>query len=65
MVSKLSITNFVNKKNIKKIFTPGPSSLSVENLMGIEPCFGRGDKSYDQIEKFVLSKIKKFLGIKK
>ena len=29
--------------NNKILFTPGPSSLSYENLTGIKPCFGNGD----------------------
>tara|TARA_B100000989_G_C19531620_1_gene470293 strand:+ start:1316 stop:2296 length:981 start_codon:yes stop_codon:yes gene_type:complete len=64
MSKKLSLNTFTKKKNFKKIFTPGPSSLCVENLLGIEPCFGRGDERYDQIEKFVLTKIKKISGHK-
>ena len=42
-----SIENFVKKKNaLIKVFTPGPSSLSNENIYGLGPCFGRGDKNY-------------------
>ncbi len=48
------------KKNNKKIlFTPGPSSLSAENLEGLLPAFGRGDKDYDKSLKLVLKKLKK------
>ena len=50
---------FIKKKNKKILFTPGPASLLKENIIGIEPCFGRGDKHYDQIEKYVLTKRQK------
>ncbi len=50
----------IAKFNREKIlFTPGPSSLSAENIEHIRPCFGRGDKEYNDIEKKVLNKIKK------
>ncbi len=52
----------LSKNNNKILFTPGPASLSNENLIGLEPCFGRGDASYDNIENFVLNKIKKIAG---
>ncbi len=53
------------KKNNKKIiFTPGPASLSEANLINLNPAFGRGDKSYLDTEKKVLSKIKKISGHK-
>ena len=55
----------IKKKNLKKIlFTPGPPSLSKANLMNLNPAFGRGDKSYLETEKKVLSKIKKLSGHK-
>jgi 2-aminoethylphosphonate-pyruvate transaminase len=58
--------NFVNKKNKKKyLFTPGPGSLTVENLIHQEPCFGRNDDSYEKIENNVLKKLKAISGHKK
>ena len=51
------LKKFINKKNKKILFTPGPPSLSLENLRGISPFFGRGDKDYLKIEKFVIDKI--------
>ena len=36
-----NINQFVKLQNSKKLLTPGPASLLVENLIGIEPCFGR------------------------
>jgi len=63
---KISLNNFVIKKNKKKfLFTPGPTSLSLENLVGLEACFGRGDNSYKKIQEKVLSKLKKLSGHKK
>ena len=56
---KITIEN-----NNKIIFTAGPASLSEENIMDLKPCFGRGDKEYTKIEKFVLSKISKISGLK-
>jgi len=56
------------KKNIsvfnknKILFTPGPSSLSYENISEIKPCFGRGDDEYIKLENKVLNKIKKISG---
>ena len=45
----------------KNIFikSAGPASLVEENLLGMRPCFGRGDRDYSQIEDYVLSKLKK------
>ena len=61
----MNIKKFILKKNTsKKIFTPGPSSLSEENILGLEPCFGRNDNSYKKIEKFVIKKIKNISGQK-
>ncbi len=57
---KSNIKKFVeNKNNNKKLFTPGPASLLYENILPIEPCFGRGDAKYEKIENTVLNKLKK------
>ena len=53
----MKINQFI-KKITKKFFTPGPSSLTAVNLIGLEPCFGRNDKKYEKIENFVMSKLK-------
>ena len=59
----MNIKEFVNLKNKqKKLFTPGPASLLEENIFGLEPCFGRNDKNYDMVEKYVLKKIKSISG---
>lgn len=52
--------NIFNKNKI--LFTPGPSSLSYENINKIKPCFGRGDDEYIKLENSVLNKIKKISG---
>ena len=49
--------NYLNKKKI--LFTPGPASLVTENIVGLKPCFGRGDKDYEKIENQVLKLLKK------
>ena len=57
-----TLKEFEKQKNKKILFTPGPASLLKENITGLEPCFGRGDSKYDQIEDYVLNKIKKMTG---
>ena len=37
----------------------------MENLVGLEACFGRGDNSYKKIHEVVLSKLKKLSGHKR
>ena len=62
-MNKKTITQFVTDRNFdKKLFTAGPASLVDENLSGLMPCFGRGDTSYMDIEKQVLSDLKKMTG---
>ena len=61
-----NINQFVKFQNSrKKLLTPGPASLLVENLIGIEPSFGRGDFKYDKVETKVLNILKKISGHKK
>ena len=63
---KKTIFKFVQNQNSKKkLFTPGPASLLTENISSLEPCFGRGDKNYEKIEKEVLKKILNISGQKK
>lgn len=63
MTHDQSLSAFVKAKNeSKKLFTAGPASLSIENILGIEPCFGRGDYLYNQIEERVLGNLKKLSG---
>ena len=58
-----TIKQFVDEKNkAKKLFTAGPASLLYENLLGIRPCFGRGDKDYIEVEEKVLNLLKKMSG---
>ncbi len=53
-----------NKNSEKKLFTAGPASLAQENILGLEPCFGRGDENYSKIENRVLSTLKELSGHK-
>ena len=63
--SNYSIDEFINKKNFEKlIFTAGPASLAKENILGLRPCFGRGDKDYEMLEKRVLKRLKELSGHK-
>jgi aspartate aminotransferase-like enzyme len=56
----MSLKQIVLKKNNSKhLFTPGPSSLLIENLENIKPCFGRNDLDYENLENNVLSMLKK------
>ena len=60
---KDSFEKFVKNENSKKpIFTPGPSSLLAENILGLKPCFGRGDIDYQKTENEVLNKIRLLAG---
>ena len=63
--SRLRIKDFVNLKNKKIVFTPGPGSLLEENIIGLAPYFGRGDLDYLKIEESVLKNLKKISGLKK
>ena len=64
-MQKISLGEFVRNKNkLKKLYTAGPASLLEENISGLRPCFGRGDLDYENIEKYVLNKIKKMSGHK-
>ena len=57
---KNMLKKFTDNKNFnKKLFTPGPASLLVENISSIEPCFGRGDDQYQKLENNVLGRLKK------
>ena len=43
----MNLKKFIIQKNLKKkLFTPGPGSLILENITDLEPCFGRGDLQY-------------------
>ena len=57
-----SLNVVVGLKNRKASLTPGPGSLLPENLLGIVPCFGRGDPDYQAIESRVLASLRKMTG---
>lgn len=60
------ISKYIDYRNSQKqLFTAGPASLIEENITGLRPCFGRGDKDYTQLEESVLNKIKTLSGHKK
>ena len=61
-MNKKFLSNVINHNNRKILFTPGPASLSSENLEDIRPCFGRGDDEYVKIENSVLKRIKNISG---
>lgn len=66
MPNNPSLSRFVENQNAAKvIFTPGPSSLTVENLVGLGPAFGRGDPDYDDVESKVMSKLRALAGQEK
>jgi cytidyltransferase-like protein len=57
-----SLGAIVSVKNRKALLTAGPGSLLVENLLGLEPCFGRGDAQYQAVEDSVLARLRKMTG---
>lgn len=61
-----TIEGFVAERNQSKfIFTAGPASLLPENLTGLRPSFGRGDRDYDAVEQDVLDRLKHMSGHQK
>ena len=64
-LKQITIKEFVKQKNDKKkLFTAGPAALLEENITGLRPCFGRGDKDYLDVEKVVLENLLKISGHK-
>ncbi len=61
-IRERSVAAIVSEKNRKALFTPGPGSLVPENLLGLEPCFGRGDPRYRAVEDRVLIRLRKMSG---
>ena len=60
---EITLESFIEtNNNSKKLFTAGPASLALENIVGLEPCFGRGDESYNKIEQRVLANLKSLSG---
>ena len=53
-----SLKKFILRKNKKILFTPGPASLSFENIVNLSPGFGRGDDEYLSVENRVMKKLK-------
>jgi aspartate aminotransferase-like enzyme len=62
-IVSLVLKHHVAKLNKRKIlFTPGPASLTYENLVNLGPAFGRGDKAYNTMESEVLGWLKDISG---
>lgn len=58
-----AIVDFVAARNAEKfLFTAGPAALLPENVVGLRPCFGRGDADYAEVEKSVMSALSKLSG---
>ena len=52
------LNDFVDIANSSKtLFTAGPASLLAENIEKLQPCFGRGDIVYDNLESSVLTNL--------
>ena len=64
----MSVVSWVLHNHIKKInqenalFTPGPASLTFENLISLGPVFGRGDSKYNKLEIEVLDWLRDISG---
>jgi aspartate aminotransferase-like enzyme len=64
----MDFQNFYSKLLAKKankskyIFTPGPSSMTWQNIATLSPAFGRNDKTYSKIESQVLQWLKSLSG---
>ncbi len=66
MSSELSVREFVAMKNSEKIvFTPGPGSLTEENVLGLGPSFSRNDPEYLATMEHVHKKVLELAGQKK
>lgn len=60
---ELNVDELVAKRNNEKfLFTAGPAALLTENIIGLRPCFGRGDSDYEALENRVLTALKKISG---
>lgn len=58
-----TIHSHVIAQNTRKaLFTAGPASLLEENLLGLRPCFGRGDQDYSLVDDAVLTALKTMTG---
>ena len=56
----IEISKFVDYRNSQKhLFTAGPASLIEENITGLRPCFGRGDKEYSRIKQETINWLKR------
>ena len=64
-IRERALSSIIQKRNSNKpMFTPGPSNLSLYNLLDLRSVFGRDDSEYDEIENTVLKNILKLTGHK-
>lgn len=60
---RTTVADLVAERNAAKhLFTAGPASLLEENILGLRPCFGRGDGDYDRVEASVLDSLRAMTG---
>jgi aspartate aminotransferase-like enzyme len=60
---EVPLQNHIDKQNSSiALFTPGPGSLLLENILPIKPCFGRNDAAYEAAEGEVLNHLKRITG---
>jgi 2-aminoethylphosphonate-pyruvate transaminase len=58
---KRSIASIVDKSR-KAVFSTDHGSLLAENILGLEPCCGRGDPGYQMLEERVLARLRQMTG---
>lgn len=54
--------SLVSIANQKLMLTPGPALILHENLSGLKPVFGRGDREYQSIYDYVINWLRKLSG---
>jgi cytidyltransferase-like protein len=58
-----ALASIIQKRNSDKpMFTPGPSNMSLHNVLDLRSVFGRDDAEYDAIENTVLTNIRQLTG---
>ncbi len=58
MLRVRALNSIIQKRNSSKpMYTPGPSNLSLDNVLDLRGVFGRDDQEYDHIEETVLNNI--------
>ena len=58
-----ALSSIIQKRNSNKpMYTPGPSNLSIHNVLDLKGVFGRDDNEYTEIENTVLKNILNLTG---